>query len=423
MFTVSNFDAELYLRMAGERALLGGADPDDGADGSPLLEAARALVAVGAVESDLAQDIVDDYGMAAALRHQNHFHRSPRTGPSGEPPEPRLKPRRVVRLGRVLERDEGMLELRSVSFAEESTIVSVVFRALPKPGSPRRGFMIHAGGGPPNVTIGDDQGRSESASFSGGGSDHEWRGHLATEEPLAADTAWIEVDGERIELVDEVRAAEIRLEALDDDDPALAHLWRRLAIPSHFHQPPESLESAIEALVAAGVLAADTPALSDVRAVLEALQHRGMWQAPSGRRLPEPWRSLFRRANRGDGPVGTIVSGAVTPPFDGLAVAVESLESNRESFEAAVEVAPGGGMSAHFDQSVDSSALAWWARDDCGNTYLGHIGSWSRGGDSSEGTIDFSPALDPKATRLDLMPTARTTRAVISVLLEWEDKT
>jgi hypothetical protein len=107
MFTVSNFDAELYLRLAGERALLDGADPDGGVAGSPLLEAARALVAVGSVETGVAQDIVDDYGMAAALRHQSHFHRPPRTRPSGDPPEPRLKPRRVVRLGRVLERDEA----------------------------------------------------------------------------------------------------------------------------------------------------------------------------------------------------------------------------------------------------------------------------------------------------------------------------
>jgi hypothetical protein len=310
-----------------------------------------------------------------------------------------------------------------VSFAEESTIVSVVFRPPSQRRSRPSRFMITAGGGPPDVTIGDDRGRSESASFSGGGSDHEWRGHLATEEPLAADTAWIDVDGERIELADEVRVAEIRLEAIDDGDPALAHLWRRLAIPNHFHQPPDSLESAIQALVAAGALAADAPALADVRAVLEALQDRGMWRRPpSGRRLPEPWRSLFRRVTpREDGPVGTMVVGAVTPPFDGLAVAVEALESSRESFEVAVEVAPGGGMSAHFDQSIDSTAIAWWATDDRGNAYLGHIGSWSGGGDSSEGTIDFTTALDPKATRLDLMPTARTTRAVISVLLEWED--
>ena len=52
------------------------------------------------------------------------------------------------------------------------------------------------------ITLADDRGTKVATSFSGGGSDEEWRGHLHSHGPLAKDTAWIELDGERIDLED-----------------------------------------------------------------------------------------------------------------------------------------------------------------------------------------------------------------------------
>jgi hypothetical protein len=52
-----------------------------------------------------------------------------------------------------------------------------------------------------------------------------------------------------------------------------------------------------------------------------------------------------------------------------------------------------------------------------GHYYLGEQLSWNPGANRSWGTIGFWPALDQRATSVDLMPTAATARAVIRVPL------
>jgi hypothetical protein len=52
---VAQSDAELYLRLTGERALLDPVAGDDAADTSPLGTAGHALVAVGALTAGVAQ--------------------------------------------------------------------------------------------------------------------------------------------------------------------------------------------------------------------------------------------------------------------------------------------------------------------------------------------------------------------------------
>jgi hypothetical protein len=68
---------------------------------------------------------------------------------------------------------------------------------------------------------------------------------------------------------------------------------------------------------------------------------------------------------------------------------------------------------------LEDRSLAWWARDDRGNQYLGQWNG-SHGGDAiMSGTLAFSPALDPLARRLDVLPTGLTAHAVISFPLPW----
>jgi hypothetical protein len=69
----------------------------------------------------------------------------------------------------------------------------------------------------------------------------------------------------------------------------------------------------------------------------------------------------------------------------------------------------------------DQRHLTWWAADDLGNHYLGEQSSWGSGDDWCGGAIGFWPALDPRAHRIDLMPTATTARAVIRVPLPWAE--
>ena len=136
--------------------------------------------------------------------------------------------------------------------------------------------------------------------------------------------------------------------------------------------------------------------------------------------LFEPWRSLFRRQGRQDGPEGTFALSAVTPEFDGFSVAISSLESRPEGFGIEVDVAPG--IEGHGPgRGLGSRQLAWWAADERGNHHLGQLGSWSGGERYSSGQINFWPALRPKARQLSIMPTAETSRAVITVPLTWDD--
>jgi hypothetical protein len=112
----------------------------------------------------------------------------------------------------------------------------------------------------------------------------------------------------------------------------------------------------------------------------------------------------------------------VTPPIDGIVIAVETLLSASAGFEVHVATSPGTlfGPVPH-DMSVKDPRVAWWARDEIGNHYLGGSGGWGGGPDLTEGTVSFLPALDARATRLYLQPTLTTERAVIAVELpDWE---
>jgi hypothetical protein len=419
---MARFDAELYLRLVGERLLL---DRDHrGAPwSSPLVDAAEALVAVGAVSESLARTVTDDYAAVMALRGEGQPHRLMPGGQTGSQRArtPLSLPRVAVCFGEI-ETPKGMLEVSYAIFDEQSTAVGSTFRASSprrqRRGPPRRMGPPGSGSGPPSFTLGDDRGFSTGAHFSGGGSDLEWRGQLKTHQPLARDTAWIEFDGARVELDDVSAAAIVTVEECAEEEPALRHLWQRLATASHFRPADDSLEQTIAALVAAGALDRDAPALDAVRTVARALQHGA---TPSGGHgaLPEPWRSLLGRQGSNDGPTGKLVVGAVTPLFDGISVAVLMLESSEDGFELEVQTTPGLDPGHGPAPGLGRRRVAWWAADDKGNHYLGTGGRWSWGDDRGEGTIAFWPPLDPTARHLVLRPTADTARAVIEVPLVW----
>jgi hypothetical protein len=291
---------------------------------------------------------------------------------------------------------------------------------LATPRSRRRGHGLRPRSGLPSVTLADDRGTRTTAHLSGGGSESHWEGHFHTEPGLHVDTAFIEIDGHRLDLEGEIEPIEPWIEELPERDPALRHLWQCVTPEGHMHEQ-SVVEPAIEALVAAGALTGDEPELDDVRAVAAALPHGVMFgvQGTNAKALPEPWRSVVR-GSRGRGPEGTVAVRAATPVFDGFAVAVSAIQSGEEGWSAEVEVAPGLEMFSPFDgPRARSRQLTWWAADDRGHHYLGGIGSWSGGETSARGTIQFSSALDPKATYVDLLPTATAQRAVIRVPLEW----
>jgi hypothetical protein len=399
------FDAELYLRLTGERLLLDSAGHDRGF-GSPVAHAARALVAAGAIDIEAARAVVMDYDHAVAFRNEGMDAYLPSPPGSRRKAKP-LAPRRVLVCDRTIERRQSTLHVRYVSLSDSETTLSVVERFAAPIGM---GHAMHT----PSATLADDRGKTVSAHFSGGGSAESWSGQLHSDDPLAVDTAWIEVDGERIELVDEPRAIEVSIEATRERDPVWRHLWSRLSVTEHFHHDAGGIELALDAMTAAGAVANDDPRLAELRAVAGALMHR---RGTGTRALPEPWRSMLARRGAADGQLGEAAVGVVTPVFDGITVGVLNLRASSAGFELHVEVSPDIAGWA-FDVGIDDPELAWWGRDDLGNHYVGGMGEWSGREDYGEGTIALWPGLHPKATRLDFMPTAERERAVISIPLE-----
>ncbi|HEX4109286.1 MAG TPA: hypothetical protein VHX88_14210 [Solirubrobacteraceae bacterium] len=422
------FDAERHLRLAGERALLDGELHARGPFGSPLSDAAAALLAVEAIDRERAEAVVEEYRLAVAVRMREGGMRPgarisrPMTGVpighsstvfGGGPAPAALAPRRLIPCDRHLETATAHIHVRYASLSAEATVLGVRLE-LSAGSSGRPMFATRAGvplrpGGPPTVTLRDDRGTRASAHFAGAGDGRAMHGTLAAHTPLAADTAWIELDGERIELDEAVVPPPVALEALPDEPPALRHLWHLLAGNGGLRGPTPDLDPIIETLVAAGTLAVDDPALDGVRAVRDAL-HFTPGQ-PAGAAVPEPWRSLLARQGATDGRTFSMLIGAATPPIAGVAVVAVELESREEGFDLEVHTVPG------IVYPREPAVLRWWAADDLGNQYLGNIGRWSGSEQGGSGQVAFWPALHPRASRLRLMPTGPSERAVVEVTL------
>jgi hypothetical protein len=102
-----------------------------------------------------------------------------------------------------------------------------------------------------------------------------------------------------------------------------------------------------------------------------------------------------------------------------VTAAVIALESSDEHFGISVELVPQVRTGLPYRDLPGQQHLTWWAADNLGNYYLGEQGSWDPRGGRCRGAIGFWPALDTRASSIDLMPTATTARAVIRVALPW----
>jgi hypothetical protein len=219
-------------------------------------------------------------------------------------------------------------------------------------------------------------------------------------------------------------ATVLRVEEITPEDPATRFLFHELATPRMRFMREES-PVAIDALVAIGALSPDNPQLEHVRAVARIVGSRmpvRMGVAPSSGPvgdLPEPWRSVLgRRTGRAVGRTGTVTVAVTTPPIDGRIAEIRELISHGDHFELDVGLT---GWEPAYDLHRHHEGLEWWLTDDLGNRWLGENGH--RGGGSItlyNCSIEFSPGLDPKATKLELALMGLTQRCVIPIDLAWE---
>jgi hypothetical protein len=387
---MAGFDAERYLRLTGPQRY------------PAFAAAAAALVAVGAITTADAQALTGDHDPASSPRQD---HR-----------EPVSSQLRVVPCERVFDQPGARMTLYYAAFTAHATTLRADLRLTgpsqrlsrdpnPVPASARR------------LSVTDSRGATAVAEFYGGGriGDPLVRGHYEISPRLATDVEWIELLGQRVELTAQPAGIQTWTEPLPAQDPAVRHVWERVATLNDFHDPHLALNATFAALAAAGALLADSPLIDEAHGVLAVLRPDGARPVPSPRDPPGPWRSLLARWGQTGGPVRTIAVGTITPAFDGITAAVTGLESLDEHFGISVELVPGARTGLPWHDLPDQQHLTWWAADDLGNYYLGEQGSWNPGENRSCGDIGFWPALDQRVTSIDLIPTATATRAVIRV--------
>jgi hypothetical protein len=413
---VAGFDGELHLRLLGERALLSGGNQQPSAD--PLVEQARALATVGVVPTAVAQRVVDDYARARALRGWG--------GPSYHLPSAALaaQSRRIARCGRVVKQPTGDLELRYALLGPAETRLAITFRSSAQvpPHERNRSAVMPAGvTAVPSITVTDDRGSSvTSSAFAGSGTTVEWRGFLALRPALAPDTSWIELYGERVKLGEDVGDRTVRVESFTEADAVERYLAQCLAAASdRWH--PRPLADALAALTAAGLVDPADPAVAATRAIHEALARSGSrYPTPSAALPAGPWRQLLARRGSTGGPAGALLVGAVTPVFDRITATLLELVSSDDGFRCDVELSGPVELRPGGSSPLDRVFVTFSGLDDRGNRYLGQPASLQGSDGTASGSLGFWPALDPRATRLELILTTDRARAVVTVPLTWE---
>ena len=259
----------------------------------------------------------------------------------------------------------------------------------------------------------DDRGTTATASVRRWGSSGlGWQGTLHSDRPLSPHTDWIDVEGTRIVLPPKPPGTEVRTEAIEPEDGIRYALRQEIASG---WRGAGSIEEFISTLESIQAVDAEAPEVADARRVAAALA-----SGTAARGVGPPWDAVFRRSSLSDGPVGRMAIGEAVASVAGYSIRFDSLTSTADGFTVEVAASPGSILLHHFPGAfhLEPSPITWWAEEDRNNVYFGLPNS--QGGSSSftEGTIHFTTSLDPAASSLRLLPTARRERALVTVALD-----
>lgn len=409
------FDPELFLRVAGERAML---NPERHAGfprGIRPVAMASAFCAVGLLDQATARMVIRDYLTALALRKLHHGHISFPDSADERDLTVDLRPEPVAACnGTMRIRGVGKLVPHYVVFGEDRARIEVDLigsDTLPSP----------------SVTVTDGHNNSARGVLNLSGHAGNWRGQLVTDRPLAPDSPTLRLNRTAVPLRPAVHVP-VTLEELPVESPAEQHL--RMAVAAAvagrgwFHNMADNLEATYEAFFAAGVMDAESPTLAELRAVAATFPLRPD-QPPPRPGLPDPWRSLAVRRDAGPGPEGSAAIGVVTPPIGGVTVRMDGLVTRTEGFEVRVTTSPAVDIThANEMDPAPRPEIVWWAHDNLDGHYIGGMGNvWSAGHGVGTGAIRYRPPLNPRARTLTLTPTGRTSRAVVILNdLPWATK-
>lgn len=417
-----DFDPELHLRLAGERAVL---DPPEKGDlwGRALDEMAAALVAVDALSEQRAKQIADDYRLALGLRGRGPLvppgHLAAVSASPGRATVPELRPARVAACEASLDLAGATVRVHYVVLGDDRTTLAVSASVPPGAGLPAAGpggrYGPAARAALHGLQVADDRGLRATTRFEGTGTGDQWEGMLHADRPLSVDTRWVDLGTGRLALGEPPPPPTVEVEVLPPASPAERYLRSRLTAGRHGPHGgarPPMVDTAVATLLAAGALDRDSPVVAEARDVVAAFSGQ-----PPAAPLPEPWASMVAAiANQSDWEF-VLPVGVVTPALCGATVAVDAVLARNGVLEAHVRVSPADALGGGPWSRLAASPVTWWARDDLGTHYLGWVGGWQGDPAGATGTVVYWPSLDARARRFVLVPTAGDRRALVRLEL------
>jgi hypothetical protein len=417
---MTGFDAERYLRLLGERAMVEAELAEAERQVSALDHAAAALVVGGVIDLQRAAEISADYTLAKQLvRRPDLAERLARFRPRLPPDPPDLTPRRVFMPDVRLRLAVGELSVGSVTLspgrtAIEGALVTAAGWALPH--GPGTSLTIRAAG------------QSATTRFSGDLHGDTIAGVWECETSVPDGTDWLDVNGCRLEFGAARPAPSFTVQAFSAEDRLERFLW--LLVTGWDRQFGESAaEAAVAALAAAGLLADD--ALGQAPLGWSRTHRYGTSRADPHRftgplssfdvPAPDPGEgpaAVITRAPPGVSPRATIGIGAVSPRFDGVMVAIDSLTLDGSGLSAEVEVS---GVSLHRGLAggqLDLTPMSWWIADDRANRSLGSLDGASSSDLQTRAKLSFGD-LQGEPSWLTIAVATPGATAGIAIALEW----
>jgi hypothetical protein len=388
-----------------------------------LVAAASALVAVDALDEDVAAKIVADQQLGLELRERistgwTEMWASParRSGPPSGPFG-------VVSIGArtPLEGKDAEINVLALILGPDRAVLTVAARQPDHPNDEDIWFRSLQA-----AKIVDNQGGSYRILFSGGASDVEWVGQIGLGPVPRTGLHWLEVTFQpgtppiRIDLT-QVRSQEsVAIEPLPEDGLAERYL-DTVAEQVFAHGAWSGPRLAdVTTLLGAGVVTPGNPAITRLVTLSRRLDvdvPPSLAGVPDGE-FPGRWLSVLESMGAEDGPSGVSGTAAVLPELDGHRWAIAGLRSN--SCSAELHVLGWGAQRPIWRRHEGvGSRFNWWVRDSAGRWHVASMGCGSWGDDRADVVLRLAPALHPKATSIDVILTGKSGRVTVTLPLEW----
>jgi hypothetical protein len=409
--------AETYLRQLAEAELR------RGIRSTRFSEAVRALTAVGAVDAGLADAIGYDLELARRARQQ-----APRPGasPFSPPMLTRVRPM-IRRPAQIAKASPGTSLVAPVGLrvpAPHDLRAEIFLLAYLRNTSGAR-IAIHAWGtddGDPSMwlrawglTVSDDSGSRYGLYFLGGGGGGEWNGELWFDPAPPAGARWLNLSlaGEpagRIGLDPAAvqPAAAMTGIVLTPGERYLQGIAYRLLCGD---PPTGGIGAAIDALLAADALGADSAVPAQLAALCERLRFtdHGIDAAPAAE-LPGRWLSVLTGERQASGSRGCAAIAVTLPELDGNTISLLGLHDNREQTFLHVHTTALG---------PDASLMPRLSLlDDEGRWHLTDADGWHWASGDPTSYLTVTPPLGRPA-RVEIIASGPSAEVRVEVPLEW----